>query len=323
MPRGPRLQTSGLLSHVIARGNNKEAIFWEPQDYRHYLSLLRRYQKRFQFQLYAFALMTNHLHLLIEQSDAPLSQIMQCVQTSYAAYCNRKYGRVGHLFQGRYHSVPCQHDSHLLELTRYIHLNPVRAGLVTHPLDYPWSSYRAYLGRESNPSVSPNFVLSFFGLEAQESRQQYSEFVESFVSDQSEFAGSTDIYRLPHGALSRTDRQTDSSKITLTRLAAPQGRRVTVNRPPLSDLIAAVAGSCQIHPSRMIDGHRRHAESRARSVALYMARDLYRYSATELSGTFHISLPAISKAIMRVHSWQENDNRVPEIIEDARRKLTS
>ncbi|MEW5706922.1 MAG: transposase [Actinomycetota bacterium] len=128
MARKPRIEFAGVLYHVIARGNNKQVVFNTAEDYLYYLDRLRVAKEQYNFCLYSYCLMPNHVHLFIRTKETPLSHIMLMVQTSYAKYYNRKTKRVGHLFQNRYKAILCDIDAYLLELVRYIHLNPVRAG---------------------------------------------------------------------------------------------------------------------------------------------------------------------------------------------------
>src|SRR5438132_10174385 len=134
MARRPRLFAPGLLYHVIARGNQRQPTFLTDADYYEaYLARLARYRRRYGVFLYAYCLMPNHVHLLAETSEAPLWRFMQGLQQSYTQRFNRVYGKVGHLFQGRYKAIVCDRDEYLMALIRYIHLNPLRAGLVEDP----------------------------------------------------------------------------------------------------------------------------------------------------------------------------------------------
>ena len=130
MARRARLFAPGILYHVIVRGNYRQKTFLNPRDYEAYLERLGRYRKRFGVTVYVYCLMSNHAHLLVETGSQPLSRFMQGLQQSYTQYFNRKYHKVGHLFQGRYKAIVCEKDEYLLTLVRYIHLNPVRAKLV-------------------------------------------------------------------------------------------------------------------------------------------------------------------------------------------------
>lgn len=179
MARKPRIHFAGALYHVIARGNQRQKTFRSSPDYTYYLELLGRYQQRYGFRLYAYVLMSNHVHLLMEVGSTPLSKIMQGLQQSYTLYFNRKYRLVGHLFQGRYKAFLCDRDSYLLELVRYLHLNPVRSRLVKDPALYPWSSHSAYLGKASgkHKAVQTEWVLSQFSRHRSEAVKRYRRFV--------------------------------------------------------------------------------------------------------------------------------------------------
>jgi len=146
MPRPPRLEFPGALYHVTARGNERRAIFRDDHDRRHYLDRLASYRARFGFRILAFCLMTNHLHLAIRTGSVRLSRIMAGLHSTYAEWFNKRHERVGHLFQGRYKASLVQEDRYLLTLLRYIHLNPVLAGMVAKSADYRWSSDRMLRG---------------------------------------------------------------------------------------------------------------------------------------------------------------------------------
>src|SRR5262245_17116000 len=145
MARRPRVLVPGLLYHVIARGNQRQQTFLTDLDYRAYLGRLAAYRKRYAVCLFAYCLMPNHVHLLVQTSEPPLDKLMQGLQQSYTQWFNRVHDKVGHLFQGRYKAIVCDRDEYLVTLIRYIHLNPVRARLVERPDVYPYSGHRAYL----------------------------------------------------------------------------------------------------------------------------------------------------------------------------------
>ena len=178
----PRLCFDGAIYHVTARGDNREPIFLDTEDYRRYLTLLRRYKDRFRFTLYAYALMPNHVHFIIEPApNTTISRIMQCLTITYTKWFNHRYRRVGHVFQGRFHSRLIEKDAYLLVASRYVHLNPVRAKLVRRPAEYLWSSYRVYLepARDSFGLVDPATVLSLIDPNTHDQRASYRDFVET------------------------------------------------------------------------------------------------------------------------------------------------
>ena len=150
MARKPRVEYAGAFYHVICRGNQRQAIFRNEADRKCYLERLEQYRERYGFKVYGYVLMSNHVHLLIETGQVPLSRIMQGLQLRYTGYFNRKYNKVGHLFQGRYKAILCDRGAYLLELVRYLHLNPQRMRSAIEAGTYRWSSHGAYLGR-NNP----------------------------------------------------------------------------------------------------------------------------------------------------------------------------
>ena len=176
MARKPRIEYEGALYHVITRGNQSQRIFKDKEDYQRYLKILADYKIRYEYVLYAYVLMSNHVHLLMETRETSLSKILQGINQSYTMYFNRRYGTVGHLFQGRYKAILCDKDEYLLSLVKYIHLNPVRAGVAKEVENYPWSSHRVYIGRgegERTEIVDTNQVLRMFSENKGRARRAY------------------------------------------------------------------------------------------------------------------------------------------------------
>lgn len=183
MARKPRIEYPGAFYHIIARGNKREDIFLDQGDRIRFINKLSEYKKRYDFILYAYTLMNNHFHLLLETNDVPASRIMQGIIQAHTQYYNLKYDKVGHVFQGRYKAILCDRDNYLLNLVRYIHLNPVRAGLVTNPADYKWTSHRIFLGVEKSELVDKDFVLSQFSNSRAKAVRLYEEFVIEWLGE--------------------------------------------------------------------------------------------------------------------------------------------
>lgn len=135
MARKPRIEFPGALYPVFSRGNNKQKVFQCDKDYAAFLERIIKYAERYLFKVYVFVLMPNHLHLVMETHVVPLSKIMQGLLQSYTIYFHKNYHSVGHLFQGRYKAILCDKEAYLMELVRYIPLNPVRADIVDLPED--------------------------------------------------------------------------------------------------------------------------------------------------------------------------------------------
>lgn len=131
-----------LIYHVVNRGNDRQVIFAEADDYWHYLNTIQRYKKKYQFKLFAYCLMTNHVHMLIKTSGGgSISKIMQSITVAHTRRYNFKYRRCGHVWQGRFHSPIVSEDNHMLRVMQYIEQNPLRAGMVKRVEDYRWGSY--------------------------------------------------------------------------------------------------------------------------------------------------------------------------------------
>jgi REP element-mobilizing transposase RayT len=161
----------------MLRGNGGQDIFFAKADRRRFYELLAEGTARFGTRVHGFCLMTNHLHLVLQVGDTPLSRAMQNLSFRYTRFLNARRRRIGHLFQGRYKAILVEADSYLLELVRYVHLNPLRAGLVERPEDWAWSGHLAYLGRERLDWLTTDLVLGRFGGRLERARAGYAAFV--------------------------------------------------------------------------------------------------------------------------------------------------
>jgi len=175
MPRKNRIWYPGAVYHIMCRGNHRHDIFRDEEDRLFYISTLREVKKLMPYILHSYCLMTNHVHLQIETGDINISEIMKRINMLYAIYFNKKYRFVGHLFQDRYRSELIEKTPYLLEISRYIHLNPVRAGIVPKPEMYEWSSYRVYTGDQRDRLTDTEKILGCF---SPPQVQRYRQFVE-------------------------------------------------------------------------------------------------------------------------------------------------
>jgi REP element-mobilizing transposase RayT len=178
MSRPIRIEFPDALYHVTARGDRREDIFEDDLDLQTFLATLEQVITRFNWTCYAWCLMDNHYHLLIQTPDGNLSKGMRQLNGVYTQASNRRHRRVGHLFQGRFKAILVDRDAYLLELARYVVLNPVRAGMVKKPADWKWSSYRASVGLEpSAPWLSADGLLALFAKRRSLAQQRYAQFV--------------------------------------------------------------------------------------------------------------------------------------------------
>lgn len=190
MARPIRIEYPGAVYHITARGNERKSIYANDADRRCFITLLEQTVKRFNWICYSYCLMDNHYHLLIETIDPTLSKGMRHLNGVYTQRMNRVHSRVGHLFQGRFKAILVEKGSYLLELCRYIVLNPVRARLVKLPEEYPWSSYRAMIGLVPRSNLlTVEWVLSCFGDNAAKAIYNYQKFVLDGIRAKSPWEG--------------------------------------------------------------------------------------------------------------------------------------
>jgi putative transposase len=184
MPRLARLDAPGVLHHIMIRGIERRKIFLNSKDYEDFLDRLGRLLPETKTACYAWVLIRNHAHFLFCTGAVPLVRLMRRLLTGYAVGFNRRHRRHGQLFQNRYKSIICQEEAYLRELVRYIHLNPVRAGIVTDIGElnkYPYSGHSALMGRKKRPWQDVEYVLGYFGESVRSARKAYVAYVEEGV----------------------------------------------------------------------------------------------------------------------------------------------
>jgi putative transposase len=267
MPRKARAEVEGGLYHIITRGNNRRQIFNSPTDFEKFLSLLTVQKTKLPFFLYAYCLMSNHVHLLIERQASAVGRIMHRLLTGYVQYYNRRYRRVGHLLQGRHKAILCQSDRYLSELVRYIHLNPVRARMVNLPEDYQYSSHRAYLGLEPAGVVDVAPVLRHFGAKKEVARDTYRQFVAAGIKH----GHCEEFYAAGEGRILGTEEFVDA---TIHRIGEVRREiRGSRNAPTASEfrpdrLIAKVEKICRVSREEFCGRSKSAAAVRAKEMLI-------------------------------------------------------
>jgi putative transposase len=311
MARKPRVHFSTALYHVIARGNQRQAIFLDEKDFRTYLSFLAEYKSKHSFHLYAYALMKNHLHLLMEVKETPLSKIMQILQFRYTRYFNRRYRKVGHLFQGRYKAILCDKEAYLLELVRYIHLNPVRSGEVGDPDKYLWTGYLSHMGKGKGDLLDKEFVLIQFGKGRNQARRRYREFV---------------LDGLPLGHQKKYYEVKDQRYLGEDEFIDQIERIKTSAEPalfeiPLEDIVKEVVNHMAIGRDRMYSLSRDRRGAYGRAIVGYLARKLTGSLVKDIARHFQREPMTISEAVMKMESLVEKDMELARRIEHMRNNL--
>lgn len=162
MPKKKRIWYPGAMYHIMSRGNRKKELFRGKIDYKYYLKILKLVKVDYPFSLSSYCLMRNHVHLQLKTKEVEIWKIMRKINLSYAKYFNKKYNLTGHVFQGRYKSKLIVDAAYDIGLSRYIHLNPVKAKIVSRPEQYNWSSYNIYLGKEDNDLIDVDNIFSHY-----------------------------------------------------------------------------------------------------------------------------------------------------------------
>jgi REP element-mobilizing transposase RayT len=289
-----RVEYAGAFYHVIHRGNAGEDIFKSIRDREKFLEYLQAAVERYGLRIHTYCLMTNHYHLLVETPEANLSRAIKWVNVSYASYFNRKRQRHGHLFQGRYKAILVDADEYLKQLSRYIHLNPVRAGMVTELSTYPFSSYPALIGQVKAPNwLESTWLLSLFGKSRRNAAKNYRDFVEKADIASVENPGKdiTGGFILGGAEFVNWVKETFLSKKG-EKKEIPQLRQLKPRRSP-DMIVAAVCREFNCQAEQIL--RKGAKKNTARDVAIYLARELSGESGVDLGIYFgNISGAAIT-----------------------------
>ena len=297
MARKPRVHFPGALYHVISRGNQRQDIFYDDKDWTVCLSYLSDCKVRYAIELYAYALMKNHVHLLLEVREIPLSRFMQSFLFGYARYFNRRYGKVGHLFQGRYRAILCDKDAYLLELVRYIHLNPVRAKVVRDPERYLWTSHLSYLRMGSRGLTDTDFVLGQFGKNSSVRRRKYREFMlEGLESGHQEkfYEVKDQRYLGEESFINRIENE-------------KRDRESVVYEIPMEVIVGEVSKACAVTTERLYSLTYERKGAHGRGIVGYLARGLAGQMVKEIAEHFRRSPMRISQTIIEVENRLRED----------------
>ncbi|MEX5282732.1 MAG: transposase [Nitrospiraceae bacterium] len=286
MARPLRLEFPGALYHVTARGNARHAIVLDDQDRQRFLDVLARVVDRFHLLLHAYCLMDNHYHLLVETPEANLSKAMRQLNGVYTQAFNRRHRRVGHVLQGRFRAIVVDRDSYLLELCRYVVLNPVRAKSTRKPETYAWSSYRATAGLAATPPfLAVDWLLSQFGHQRLAAQRKYRAFVAEGMGQGSPWE------HVQGQVLLGSERFIDRLRVGLQDKRAlqeiPREQRFAA-RPTLSHLFAARLGTDRMRRNEVI--RRAHVD--------------HGYSLSEIGQAVGLHYSTISRIVNR----QDTDN---------------
>ena len=325
MPRYARIDQPGLLQHVIVRGIERCTIFLDDQDRENFVGRLRLLLRETATDCYAWALLDNHFHLLLRPNRRPLAGFMRRLLTGYAVVFNHRHGRSGHLFQNRYKSIVCDSDAYLLELVRYIHLNPVRAGKV-HDLAalarYPWCGHGELLGRSALPLTQVDAVLSLFAASRKVARQAYQTFIADRLQESSEIKLSCGGRR----ASTALDPSLDEDALFDDRIlgggdfveqvlnAAGVGRQ----QPPitLAELVRHVAAAMEVVPQVLSVPGKQRDVARAKAIISYLAVRRLGLKGVDVAAALGYSPSAVTQAARRGGEMLADDGALARKVEE-------
>lgn len=320
MPRTARIDAPGALHHIICRGIERRQIFQDNADRNNFINRLSTILKQTSTYCYAWALIPNHFHLLLRTGKEPIATVMRRLLTGYAVSYNRRHRRSGHLFQNRYKSILCQEDPYLLELVRYLHLNPLRAGVVSSlkELDrYPYSGHSRLMGKIKDQWQDVDTVLALFGKKRYAAKKKYREFVEKGILEgkKPELTGGGLIRSVGGWGVLKSMRRMDvhfksDERIlgdsdfidTVLQDAAEKMERkyrLKATGYDFNTLVERVSGIFKIEVKQLLSPSKQPERVMARSVLSYWAVRELGISGTAVGERLGLSQSAVSRAVQR------------------------
>ena len=304
MARPVRITYPGAFYHVTSRGNEQKDVFKSQRDREKFLEYLASATERYGAVIHAYCLLSNHYHLLLETPGGNLLQIMRHINGAYTTYFNVKRKRAGHLFQGRFKAILVEADEYAMELSRYIHLNPVRAGMVTRPEEYRWSSYNNFIGQGTATSwLRVETILNYFSKDTKEAKQKYRSFVEDLLGKEYESP-----FKNTFGtAVLGTDRFIELvtseylSKKEIDR--AVPGIRQFKSSPVPEEILKAV--------TTIMGGN----EKLARQIGMYLCHKFSGKKLREIGNLFNVGETAIAEAHRLLSRKMETDSQLCDEVE--------
>lgn len=313
MARKPRIHYPGAFYHVMLRGNGKQIIFHDKNDISRFEEILSQGLEKHNLRLYAYCWMKNHVHMAIQVSDIPLSKMMQSLSQRYTGWFNHRYDRVGHLFQGRYKAILLDREGYLLEIIRYIHLNPVRAELVADPLEYPESSHRAYLSPDkASQWLSIDPALKLFGHTEETAQSRYLHFMGQPVE--------TELLELLRNGGSQGRILGDDDFVG--KVLNHAGEQ-SVSSISLDALTVLVAEKYNLSRQNIISKARNRSAAEVRAVIALLAADYTRHTLNEVSVYLGREISTMSKQVKTLRNKMTKFSAIREKIERLVEEITA
>ena len=312
MARPLRIEFEGCFYHITSRGNEKKRIFRNTGDRRRFLSLFKDVNHSYSGVIYSYVLMDNHYHILMETMEANLSKIMHHINVSYTVYFNKKYRRVGHLFQGRYKALVVDKESYLLELSRYIHLNPVRAGIVKKPENYRWSSYQYYIGKNKviPEWLNIEWLVERFGPDKSFAFQQYRRFIEEAITKDIKNPFENTFVNTILGSNDFVEKVRKISRDNVKKDYEIPATKSLICSYDIEDILKIVSEYFSINIGEI---KRKKYRFLPRKVAIYLSRKNTSLSLKELANYFDVGYTAISESIRQIKKDKYVMNQIDKI----------
>jgi REP element-mobilizing transposase RayT len=321
MARPIRVHVRGAAYHVLSRGNRGEHIFDSDKDKHLFIDIMGKGVERYRVDLHAYCVMNNHYHLLLSAPDDNMPDFMQYVGSGYGGYMQRRHDWIGHVFAGRYKSICVQKERYLATLSRYIHLNPVRAGKVRRPEEYPWSSYRCYVGMKKQPAwLNVEWTLRRYSVRRSEAEARYKAFVQQGIADPDDFPSDKVI-----GGALLGDRDFVADVVAATpdeqRHGKPSAKRYIKETPSLEELYREV---CLFYGvERILPGSAKSStrDDRAREMFIWISREKTTASSRDVARYTGISSgSAVPHQLRRTRAKLQKD---PSLLEQWHKEISA
>ena len=310
MARALRITFPGAFYHVTSRGNERKHVFKSNRDREKFLEYLESATQRYDALIHAYCLMDTHYHLLLETPSGNLSQIMRHINGAYTTYFNEKRARSGHLFQGRYKAILVDIDEYGKELSRYIHLNPVRAKIVETPEEYDWSSYKFYIGKEKPAEwLYRDFILTYFGKNASRAQKAYQKFVNPLVNRK---------YNSPLDDVVSSTLLGSPDFIAFIKDKYLSGKKPDKELPALKEL-SQKASTQDIFDE--VEAIFSKEKALARNIKMYLCQRYTSERLKDIGSHFAIGQSGVSQASRRVAQRIEKDKKLKKKIDNIIKKL--
>ena len=320
MARPLRFEYKGALYHVHARGNERKKIFFTDTDYQKFKDYIAGAIEKYHCLVHCYVLMDNHYHLIIETPEANIGKVMHYISGSYTTYINIKRGRNGHLFQGRYKSILVDKDPYLMELSRYIHLNPVRAKMVGKPEEYAYSSYNSYITGKPEKIVTTDLILGMLSRQRKEAQKEYRDYVERGIGEELKNPLDDAYGGIILGGERFIKGVLRTIKEGYTERAEVSHRKALRNGMGMEEIIGGVCRYFKISREAVVKRQR----GDIKNIAIYLVKRHTGATNNEIGALFGgVSYSAVSKTYQRMLERLQTDRNLRKIIDKAESSMSN